>query len=62
MKSKKQSAVRQKTELEKAQEVLIKAKAEKEQIYIDKFNALMKEMQENGVKFDIKQQIIITAL
>lgn len=49
-------------ELEKALELVQKAKKEKEQIYIDKFNDLIKEMQENGIHFEIKQQIFITAL
>lgn len=59
---KKQTEFKQKTELEKAQEILIKAKAEKEQFYINKLNDLLKEMQENGVRFEIKPQITITAL
>lgn len=53
--------VEEKTDIEKAQELLRKAKAEKEQIYIDKFNALLKEMNENGIEFKLKNEIVILA-
>jgi superoxide dismutase len=45
-------------ELEKALEVVQKANQEKVQIYIDKFNALMEEMDKEKVKFIIEPEII----
>lgn len=45
------------TELEKAQEVILKDKEKKEQLYIDKFNTLMEEMKKENIKFIITPEI-----